>query len=153
MKNVQTKTLLTLLVAVLMIAAVFTVLPIGLASAKPEAAPAAAPAAALKNTRTILLYSGSGITASANGSAVYTGGYAGADCYNTIDVGSAQTVTMIISHSVDAQNWVTGNTFTAVSADGTAFTNTVPYGLYFRAAASLAGSNAVTVTARCVLKD
>lgn len=140
--------MLTLVSALVMLALILAVLPLGEAAAKPEAAPQA-----IKTTRTVLLYSGSGITAAATGSAVYTGGYAGADCYNTIDVGSAQTVTMIISHSADAQNWVTGNTFTAVSADGTAFTNTVPYGLYFRAAASLAGSNAVTVTARCVLKD
>ena len=84
-----------------------------------------------------MLYSGSGITASANGSAVYTGGYAGADCYNTIDVGSAQTVTMIISHSVDAQNWVTGNTFTAVSADGTR----VPYFVLHRRDMLLNGQN------------
>lgn len=145
----KTKLLATMIVACLMLAAVLVALPLGSATAAPEGAPQAA----LKNTKTVLLYQGNGITESKTGSAVYTGGYASADCYSVIDVASAQTVTMIISHSADAQNWVTNNTFTAVSADGTAFTNTVPYGLYFRASASLAGSNAVTVTERCVLKD
>jgi len=145
----KTKLLTTLIVALLMITAVLAALPIGSAQAGPEAAPAGA----LKTTRAVLLYTGNGITESKTGSAVYTGGYASADCYSIVDVTSAQTVTTILSHSVDATNWVTDKTFTAVSSDGTSFTTTVPYGLYLRATVYLAGSNAVTPTVRCVLKD
>ncbi len=144
----KTKLLTTLIVAMLMITAVLAALPIGSAQAGPEAAPAA-----IKNTRAVLLYTGNGITESKTGSAVYTGGYASADRYSIVDVTSAQTVTTILSHSVDSTNWVTDKTFTAVSADGTSFTTTVPYGLYLRATVYLAGSNAVTPTVRCVLKD
>lgn len=145
----KTKLFSTLIVAALMITAVLTALPMGSAQAGPQAAPQSA----LKNIKYALLYSGNGITESKTGSAVYTGGYASADCYSVVDVTSAQTVTAIISHSMDASNWVTWNSYTAASADGTSFTTTVPYGTYMRASASLAGSNAVTVTIRCVLKD
>lgn len=148
-KTMKTKLLVTMIVAGLMLTAVLAALPLGSATA----APADAPQAALKNTKTVLLYSGNGITEAKTGSAVYTGGYASAECYSIVDVTSAQTVTAIISHSADATNWVTWNTFSAVSADGTSFTTTVPYGLYFRASVTLGGSNAVTPTIRCVLKD
>lgn len=141
--------MLTLISALVMLALIVAVLPLGEASAKPEAAPQAV----LRQVKQVTLYSGNGITTSATGSAVRTSGYANAECYSIVDVTSAQTVTAIISHSADAQNWVTLSTFTAVSADGTAFTTTYPYGEYLRASASLAGSNAVTPTVRCVLKD
>lgn len=122
-------------------------------SAPAQAAPVSAPAAVLKNVKQVVLYSGNGITESKTGSAYSTIGYASADCYAIVDVTSLQTVTAIISHSADAQNWVTWNTYSAVSADGTAFTTSVPYGAYFRASVTLGTANAVTPTVRCVLKD
>ena len=149
MNTLRIKTLLTLIVAVLMIGAVFTVLPIGLASAKPEAAPQDT----LRIVKQVTLYAGSSITTNQTGSAVRTTGYSNAECYSIVDVTSAQTVTAIISHSADATNWVTLHSFTAVSADGTSFTPTLAYGEYLRASVTLGGSNAVTPTVRCVLKD
>lgn len=152
----KTKLLITMLVAAVMLAAMALALPMGAATAAPQAGPAAAPAAApqaIQNYFARLIYQGNGITATATGNAVGTLGYSLADCYSIVDVTNAQTVTVVISHSADASNWVTWNSFTAVSADGTAFTTSVPYGAYLRATAGLGGSNPVTVTVRCVLKD
>ena len=141
--------MLTLMSALVMLALIVAVLPLGEAAAKPEAAPQAV----LRQVKQVTLVSGSGITTSQTGSAVRTSGYANAECYSIVDVTSAQTVTAIISHSADAQNWVTLHSFSAVSADGASFTPTVPYGEYLRATVNLGGSNAVTPTVRCVLKD
>ena len=141
--------MLTLLSALVMLALIVAVLPLGEVSAKLEAAPQGT----LRIVKQVTLYSGNGITTSATGSAVRTTGYSNADCYSIVDVTSAQTVTAIISHSADAQNWVTLHTFSAVSADGTSFTPTLTYGEYLRVTVNLGGSNAVTPTVRCVLKD
>jgi hypothetical protein len=62
-------------------------------------------------------------------------------------------VTVAIDHSADASNWVNLYSYTAVSTNGVAFTHTLVYGEYLRASATLAGSTAVTVTVRCVLKS
>ncbi len=140
---------LTLLSALVMLALIAAVLPLNSASAKPEASPQGT----LRIAKQVVLYSGNGITTAQTGSAVRTTGYANAECYSIVDVTSAQTVTAIISHSADAQNWVTLHTFSAVSADGTSFTPTLTYGEYLRASVTLGGSNAVTPTIRCVLKD
>ncbi len=141
--------MLTLVSALVMLALIVAMLPMNSVAAKPDTATQDVQ----RIVKQVVLYSGNGITTAQTGSAVRTTGYTNAECYSIVDVTSAQTVTAIISHSADAQNWVTLNTFAAVSADGTSFTPTLAYGEYFRASVTLGGSNAVTPTIRCVLKD
>ena len=145
----KAKLFTTLCVALAMLAVLVTVLPLGQATAATDnSAPQA-----LKNVKQVLLYGGNGITSTKTGSAFYTGGYAAADCYSIVDATDTQTMTTVISHSADASNWVTWYSFSAVSADGAAFTTSVPYGQYLRASVFPQTTNAITVSVRCILKD
>jgi len=105
--------------------------------------------------KTITLYTGNGITQTANGNEKFIGAYGIQDCYQTVDVASTQTITGALQHSADGTNWVTNYTFGAVSADATSFTRTAVYGLSVRysVAGILTSSNPVTVSVVCVYKN
>lgn len=125
---------------------------VSVAVATNAAAPQTANVTAYK---TITLYTGNGITQTANGSEKFIGAYGVQDCYQTVDVSNTQTITGALQHSADGTNWVTVHTFSAVSADTTSFTNTAVYGLSARyiVAGLLTSTNPVTVSVTCVYKN
>ena len=103
---------------------------------------------------TYLLQSGtSSITADTQTTGRAIADYGTADCYQTVDVTSAQNVTTTLQHSADSSNWVNGQVLTAQTADGTIEHTTPITGSYIRANIDLMNSNAVTVTLRCIAKD
>lgn len=105
--------------------------------------------------KTITLYTGNGITQTANGSEKFIGAYGIQDCYQTVDVSSTQTLTGALQHSADGTNWSTVATFSSVSSDATSFTRTAVYGLSARyiVAGLLTSTNPVTVSVVCVYKN
>ena len=145
MKKATGRLMLVAGVGMLMLALFAVALgPVGAVDAAPQR---------IVERRSVLLYSGAGVTETATGSGVIAGGYANADCFVAVGVTLAQTVTVALSASADNTNWATVTTFAAISADSTVYTRTVVYGEYLRARTTLGGSNPVTATVRCVLKS
>jgi hypothetical protein len=102
----------------------------------------------------VALYAGNGVTTTVTGAASSKpAAYGVQDCYQIVDVTDAQTVTGKLQHSPDGTNWADLYTFSAITADNVAFTRTAIYGAYARYAATLATTNPVTITLKCVAKN
>src|SRR5512137_2408112 len=102
----------------------------------------------------ITLYSGESVTAAVTGTAAAKPQDFGiGDCYQIVDATDATTVTGYLQHSPDGTNWSTAYTYPAAITDGVAFTRTAMYGDYTRYWASVATTNPVTITLKCVVKD
>jgi len=95
----------------------------------------------------------SSIAADTNTSGLVVADYGRADCYQTVDVASAQTVTTTLQHSVDNSNWINGQVLTVQTADGTVYLTTLITGTYLRASIDLFNTNPVTPTIKCAVKD
>lgn len=111
-------------------------------------------------------WTSTGITATTNGVGRFTADYGQFECYETVDATDPQTVTLKFQHSPNNSVWADGPTwqfssnvldadtdFADVSADGTSFGLVTLYGEYSRPVLTLAGSNPITVTVRCIAKD
>lgn len=97
---------------------------------------------------------GNGVTASVSTTAQALGNYGVQDCYAYLDVTSSQTVTAIIQHAFASGNWVNGSTIlNATTADTVTFVQLPVYGNYQRVAFTLGGSNPVTASVQCKLKN
>ncbi len=97
------------------------------------------------NPQLYTLYSGTAITASAQGTCWELGKWAVADVQTNIDVSSTQTVTVKIQYSNDGTTLVDGANVASGSADASTFYQAPLFGRYACAYVTLGTSNAVTV--------
>jgi len=140
----------TLLLAVLAVAGTTVAL------AGPLAVPVEAPASqATGGWAEYLLHSGAvSITADATGTGRVIADYGVVDCYQIVDIGSAQRVTTTMAHSPDNSNWVDGMVFPGRQADGVDYLTFPVTGTYNRASVDImTAATGVTVTVRCTAKD
>jgi len=96
-------------------------------------------------------------TTTTEGTGVNSINYGAADCYfyNDMDVpATTQALTATLQHAVVSGQWITLATFPVATADGTAFTTTVPYGRFMRATLTVSDTTAaITAAVNCVLKN
>lgn len=97
------------------------------------------------NPQLYTLFSGTAITASAQGSCWELGKWAVADVQTNIDVSSTQTVTVKIQYSNDGTTLVDGANVATGSADASTFYQAPLFGRFACAYVTLGTSNAVTV--------
>lgn len=97
------------------------------------------------NPQLYTLFSGTAITASAQGSCWELGKWAVADVQTNIDVSSTQTVTVKIQYSNDGTTLVDGANVASGSADASTFYQAPLFGRFACAYVTLGTSNAVTV--------
>ena len=124
--------------------------------AAPVAEPAAVPASqAVGGWADYLLHSATvSITADATGTGRVIADYGVADCYQIVDIGTAQRVTTTMAHSPDNSNWVDGMVFPGRQADGVDYLSFPITGTYIRASVDImTAGTGVTVTLRCTAKD
>src|SRR3990172_3733200 len=94
------------------------------------------------------------ITADATGTGRVIADYGVADCYQIVDIGTAQRVTTTMAHSPDNSNWVDGMVFPGRQADGVDYLSFPITGTYIRASVDImTAGTGVTVTLRCTAKD
>lgn len=147
----MTRIAMVLVIVTVLIAGLVIVGKPGQVSAAPNDAPLAAVSSFARYT--LLTANGITNTTAGTGTGVRIAGFESIDCFGAIDVTLAQTVTLSYQASADGVNYATVETHAAQSADTTVFTRTLVYGEYFRPVATLAGSNPVTVTVKCVAKN
>lgn len=97
------------------------------------------------NPQLYTLFSGTAITASAQGSCWELGKWAVADVQTNIDVSDTQTVTVKIQYSNDGTTLVDGANVATGSADASTFYQAPLFGRFACAYVTLGTSNAVTV--------
>jgi hypothetical protein len=104
---------------------------------------------------TYTFLSSSNVTADTLWSAKVVADYGHLDCYQTLDVASANRVTVSLEHSPDGTNWISDATGTnaGAEADGTIYWAIPISGAYMRARSDLNSSNNVTITIKCIAKD
>ena len=120
------------------------------------AAPAAEPVGqAVGGWADYLFHSGaSSISADTDGTGRVIADYGVVDCYQIVDVATAQRVTTTMAHSPDNSNWVNGMVFPGRQADGVDYLSFPITGTYIRASVDvMTPATAVTVTLRCTAKD
>lgn len=148
----HTRITLTIVCALAMLLAVSLAFA-GSANATPAEAPTGAPASTVTSFARYTLFNLAGITQTANGTAIRIGGFESIDCFGTIDVSLAQTVTVSFQASADGTNYVTVDALPAVTSDSTNVTRTLVYGEYFRPVVTLGSANPVTASVKCVAKN
>jgi hypothetical protein len=145
--NIMARLLMTVLIACLALAL------LALVSGTTSAAPADAPQDTVTSFARYTLLTANGVTTTQTGTGVRIANFETMDCFGVIDVTLAQTVTLSFQASADGTNYATVDTLDAQSADTTVFTRTLVYGEYYRAKATLAVTNPVTISVKCVAKN
>ena len=98
------------------------------------------------NPQLYTLYSGTAVTASAQGTCWELGKWAVADVQTKIDVSDTQTVTVKIQYSNNGTNLVDGMNLATSAADASTFVQAPLFGRYACAYATLATTAPVTVS-------
>ena len=98
------------------------------------------------NPQLYTLFSGTAITASAQGTCWELGKWAVADVQSIIDVSDTQTVTVKIQYSNNGTNLVDGMNLATSAADASTFVQAPLFGRYACAYATLATTAPVTVS-------
>lgn len=140
---------ITVIVGALLLAALFGAMNGGGGSAALAAAPT--PVSITQpvglNPQLYTLYSGTAVTASAQGTCWELGKWAVADVQSIIDVSDTQTVTVKIQYSNNGTSLVDGATLvSAVSADSNTFVQAPLFGRFACAYVTLGTAAPVTVT-------
>ncbi|MFZ4773939.1 MAG: hypothetical protein ACOYM3_01160 [Terrimicrobiaceae bacterium] len=117
-------------------------------------APRVSQADAVTGTGNYTLLNSAGVTGTVTGTEYYSQYWGSGDCYSIYVASSgAQTATVILQHSPDTVAWVTSVTYAQQTSAGANFTRSQLYGAYTRAIAQISGTNPLTVSVKCALKN